>query len=74
MIKECGLKSETKGKNKEKCVNRAIVPDTFYLGPQHTLGVFSGEMLDDRIEGFGADLISKHSHVSVGLRSRVSGY
>ena len=28
MIKECGLRSETKGKNKEKCVNRAIVPDS----------------------------------------------
>jgi hypothetical protein len=47
---------------------------SFYLGPQHTLGVFGGDMLDDRIEGFGADLISKHSHVSVGLRSQVSGY
>ena len=31
MIKECGLKNGMKGKNKEKCVNGAIVPDKFGL-------------------------------------------
>ena len=27
MTKECGLRGKVKGKNKEKCVNGAIVPD-----------------------------------------------
>ena len=39
MIKECGLESEMKGENKEKCVYGAIVPDR-YFAFTHSLHMF----------------------------------
>ena len=58
MSKECGLKSEMRGKNKEKCVNGAIVPDSYGLAT--TKG-----------EGTSLGSISKGEYVGVGDYTKV---
>jgi hypothetical protein len=48
----------------EKSVN---VGCPLYCGVKHPLGPFKGQVLDDRIETFRANLVLKHTELAIGL-------